>query len=298
VPLALAAYWLAQRHRRRYVARFPGVPTLAAVAGPESALRHLPTALFALALAVLAIALARPQATVAVAVERASVVLVTDVSGSMRADDVKPNRLEAAKRAARGFLDDVPDDLRVGSVAFASAPHSVEAPTEDHEEVASLIEGLSADGGTATGDALQAALRLFGKREKGRRPPSAIVLLSDGQTTTGRDPVAVAREARRQRVPIYTVSLGTHSGIITTPLGNRIPVTPDPETLAEIARTSGGKAFKAEDDEELDTIYERLGSRIGSKKEKREITAGFAAGGIVLLLAAAAASLRSIGRLP
>ena len=108
----------------------------------------------------------------------------------------------------------------------------------------------------------------------------------------------MAREARRQRVPIYTVSLGTRSGIITTPLGNRIPVTPDPETLAEIARTSGGKAFKAEDDEELDTIYERLGSRIGSKKEKREITAGFAAGGIVLLLAAAAASLRSFGRLP
>jgi Ca-activated chloride channel family protein len=298
VPLALAGYWLAQRRRRRYVARFPGVPTLAAVAGPPSALRHLPTALFALALAILALALARPQATVAVPVERASVVLVTDVSGSMRASDVQPNRLAAAKRAARSFLDDVPDQLEVGSVAFATAPHSVEAPTDDHEQVAALIEGLSADGGTATGDALQAALGLFEGRRKDRRPPAAIVLLSDGQTTTGRDPVEVAREAKRKRVPIYTVSLGTQSGSITTPLGNRIPVTPDPETMREIAKVSGGQAFEADDDDELDTVYERLGTRIGSKHEKREITAGFAAGGIVLLIAAAATSLRAFGRLP
>ena len=298
VPLVLGGLWLAQRRRRRYVARFPGVPTLTAIAGPDSARRYLPTALFALALAVLAIALARPQATVAVPVQRASVVLVTDVSGSMRAEDVRPSRLEAAKRAANSFLDDVPGELRVGSVAFSTSPHTVEAPTDDHDRVASQIEGLSADGATATGDALQSALRLFDERRKGRRPSAAIVLLSDGQTTTGRDPVEVAREARRQRVPIYTISLGTDSGSITTPSGARIPVTPDPETLEAIARTSGGRAFTADDAEDLDTVYEKLGSRIGSKQEKREITAGFAAGGLVLLIAAAATSLRAFGRLP
>ena len=298
VPLALAAYWAAQRRRRRYAVRFPGVPTLAGLVEGRSWRRHLPTALFALALAALATALARPQATVAVAVERASVVLVTDVSGSMKADDVDPSRLAAAKRAADGFLDDVPDELRVGAVAFATAPHTVEAPTDDHDEVAAVIGRLSANGGTATGDALDAALRLFDEPSGERRPPAAIVLLSDGKTTTGRDPVQVAREAGRRGVPIYTVSLGTDSGAVLGPYGQPIPVPPDPETLERIARASGGKAFSAEHSDELDTVYERLGSRIGTKHEKREITAGFAGGGIALLLASAAASLRVFGRLP
>jgi Ca-activated chloride channel homolog len=298
VPLAIAAYWLAQGRRRRYVARFPGVPTLAALVGPESWRRHLPTGLFALALAALATALARPEATVAVPIERASVVLVTDVSGSMRADDVDPSRLDAAKQAATGFLEEVPDELRVGAVAFSTAPYRVEAPSEDHEQVASLIDGLSADGGTATGDALAAALRLLDERQGGRRAPGAIVLLSDGRTTTGREPVAVAREAGRLEIPIYTVSLGTSSGTITGPYGHSTPVLPDPETLERIARASGGESFNAEDAKQLDTVYERLGSRIGTKQEKREITAGFAAGGIVLLIASAATSLRIFGRLP
>jgi Ca-activated chloride channel family protein len=266
--------------------------------GRESWRRHLPTGLFALALAALATALARPEATVAVPVERASVVLVTDVSGSMRADDVDPSRLDAAKQAAAGFLDEVPDELRVGAVAFSTAPHTVEAPSEDHEQVASLIDGLSADGATATGDALVTSLRLLDERQGGRRPPAAMVLLSDGKTTDGRDPVAVAREAGRLKVPIYTVSLGTNSGSITGPYGQSLRVTPDPETMGRIARVSGGQSFNAEDAEQLDTVYEQLGSRIGTKQEKREITAGFAAGGIVLLIASAATSLRVFGRLP
>jgi Ca-activated chloride channel homolog len=237
---------------------------------------------------------------VAVAVERASVVLVTDVSGSMAARDVDPSRLDAAKAAARRFLDRVPDDLQVGLVAFSTSPHTAKAPTEAHDEVRAAIEGLNAEGATVTGDGLAAALKQIGERDDRRgRPPAAMVLLSDGKTTGGRDPVGVAREAKRLRVPIYTVSLGTDEGTVPGgPFGDPIPVPPDPETMREIAEESGARAFTAEDAEELDTVYERLGSRIGSKQEKREITAGFAGGGLVLLGAALALSLRNLGRLP
>ena len=259
--------------------------------------RHLPAAVFAAALAVLALALARPQATVAVPVEQASVLLVTDVSGSMNARDVEPTRLDAARGAALDFLHDVPDEVRVGAVAYSTVPHTLDRPGTDRSSVEDLIENLSADGGTATGDALEQALELLGPREGAKRTPAAIVLLSDGETTAGRDPVEVAAEARRARVPIYTVALGTSEGVIQTPRGI-LPVPPDPETMREIAQRSGGRAFSADDAEGLDDVYDELGSRLATKREPREITAGFAAGGLVLLLLASGLALRSVGRLP
>ncbi len=299
VPVALGAYVLVRRRRRRYSVRFTGTPTLVAIVGSVPGWRrHLPAALFALALATLAVALARPEATVAVPVERASVLLVTDVSGSMRATDVEPSRLDAARSAALDFLDRLPEEAQVGTVAFSSVAHTLDRPGSDRDAVREVIENLNADGGTATGDALHQALELLGPREGEGRPPAAIVLLSDGETTAGRDPVDVSREARRARVPIYTVALGTPEGTIETPDGITIPVPPDPETMREIARASGGRAFTAEDAEGLDSVYESLGSRIGSRREPREITAGFAAGGLALLLAAAGLSVRGLGRLP
>lgn len=298
VPALLAAYVLSRRRRRRYAVRFPGVPTLTQLVDPVPRWRrHLPAALFALALAALAIALARPEATVAEPRERASVLLVTDVSGSMRATDVQPSRLEAAKAAALDFTREVPDGIELGAVAFSHFPHTLEQPGDDRARVEAVIEGLTADGGTASGEALSEALELLGPAQERGRPPAAIVLLSDGETTTGRDPVEVAREAREARVPIYTVALGTSSGVIETPSG-LLPVPPDPETMREIARVSGGRAYTADDSGGLSALYERLGSRITTKEEKREITAGFAAGGLVLLLAAAGSSLRGFGRLP
>ena len=260
--------------------------------------RHLPAGLFALALAALAVALARPERTVAVPLERASVMLVTDVSGSMQAEDVEPSRLEAAQQAALDFLDRVPDEVRVGAVAFSETPHTVDGPEGDRATVEELMEDLTAVGGTATGDALQQALELLGRREGSReRPPAAIVLLSDGKTTTGRDPVEVARDARRAKVPVYTVALGTPEGTIETP-GGPLSVPPDPETMRQIARASGGRSFTASDAEGLEAVYERLGSQVGTRAEEREITAGFAAGGLVLLLGAAGTSMRRFGRLP
>jgi len=302
VPLALLGLWLARRRHRGYAVRFPGTPTLAGLVGPEPRWRrHAPAALFLLALAGLALALARPERTVAVPVERASVVLIMDGSRSMRATDVDPNRLEAAQQAGRRFLDSVPDDLEVGFVGFSDSPHTLERPTVDHEEIRVTLDSLPADGGTATGDALDAALAMVaGQRPaKGKRPPAAIVMLSDGKQTLGIDPIPVARRAGKARVPVYTVSLGTTEGVVQADrFGGSLPVPPDPATMRRIARLSGGEAFKVEDSGELDKIYERLGSSVGTRKEKRELTAGFAAGGIGLLLAATALGLRWSGRLP
>jgi Ca-activated chloride channel family protein len=298
LPVLAAAYTWLRRRPGRYSARFPGVPVLAgAVAVTPLWKRHVPAAVVALALVALALALARPHATVAVPVERASVVLVTDASRSMLATDVEPSRMDAARGAAEAFLDGVPEELRVGAVAFSTTPRSVVAPSHDREAVRAHLASLEADGGTAAGDGLAEALRLLESNDD-RRPPAAVVLLSDGKTTTGRDPVDVARQARAADVPIYTVALGTAGGTITDSSGSILPVPPDPETMAEIAAASGGESFDVEDAEQLDAVYERLGSQIATRPEQREITAGFAAGGIALLVAAAALSLRAGSRLP
>jgi Ca-activated chloride channel homolog len=318
VPLVLGAQVLARRRARRYAVRFPAVTTLAPLLPRVSRWRRrLPLALFLLALASLALALARPQATVAVPREQASIVLVTDVSRSMLAEDVDPNRLEAARSAAERFLDEVPDEARVGAVAFSSVPHTIEPPTDDREAVKELVESLSADGGTATGEGLAKALDMVDGRDggaqddhpagdpgparvrrAGQRPPAAILLLSDGETTTGRDPIQVARHARRLGIPIHTVALGTRGATIETPTGALLSVPPDPRTMRRIAQLSGGRAFQADDGDDLARIYQTLGSRVATETEKREITVAFAAAGAILLSAAAALGIRSTARLP
>jgi Ca-activated chloride channel family protein len=164
-----------------------------------------------------------------------------------------------------------------------------------------VIDSQQAGGATDTGDALAVAIQaLENSANGGKLPPSSIVLLSDGRTTTGRDPVGVARQAAKLHIPIYTVSLGTQDALIPNPggFGPPVPVPPDPALLRDIARTSGGRAFTAEDDSQLSSIYKALGSQLGTKGKKREITAVFALGGIAMLLAAAAASGRIAGRLP
>jgi Ca-activated chloride channel homolog len=298
VPIAVAAHVLSRRRARRYAVRYPAVATLAPLLPRASTWRRrLPLALFLASLAALALALARPHATVAVPKEQASIILVTDVSRSMLADDVDPSRIEAARGAAQRFLEQVPDEALVGAVAFSSDPHTIEEPTDNHDDVESLIDGLSADGGTAAGDALAAALGLVdGPAEE--RSPAAIVLLSDGKTTTGRDPIPVARRARELGIPIHTVALGTRGATIVTPDGSLLPVPPDPETMRRIAEISGGRAFEVDDADELGGLYEDLGSRVATETEKREITAAFAAGGLLLLIASAALDVRATARLP
>jgi Ca-activated chloride channel homolog len=297
VPLMLAALALARRRPARYVVRFPALPTLAAVAPRAPRWRRIvPTALLCLALAGLTLALARPEATVAVPIERASVMLVTDTSGSMNATDVEPSRLAAAKASAERFLDRVPDELQVGLVAFSDAPHTVLRPTDDRAEVGAAVDRLAADGGTATGDALDSALRALGTRNDDS-PPAAIVLLSDGANQTGRDPADVAREAAAAGVPVYTVALGTADGQVEAG-GRVLAVPPDPDALREVATLSGGETFAAEDGNALDQVYERLGSQLATEREDREVTAAFAGGALLLLGASVALGLRRRARLP
>jgi Ca-activated chloride channel family protein len=301
LPVALIALAVSRRRARRYAVRFTAAPSLKLAGAVVPAWRRYLPALAALAaMAALVLALARPERTVAVPVERASIVLVTDHSRSMLAEDVDPDRMTASKRAARTFLDQLPGPIRVGAVAFSDFPDAIRAPSQDHDDARTVIDGQVADGATATGDALESAVELLRRERQGATKfPAAIVLLSDGKTTVGRDPVEVAAEAKNLGVPIYTVSLGTTDATVPNPgFGPPLPATPDPETLSQIARTSGGRAFSAEDDQELSSIYRTLGSRLGKKQRKREVTSAFAAGGLLLLLVAGASSVRRGARLP
>jgi Ca-activated chloride channel family protein len=266
--------------------------------------RHVPLAVMLLALAALVVAAARPQRSVAVVVERATIVLATDVSGSMLATDIAPNRLAAAQRAARAFVGSVPKKVNVGVMAFNQAPQVLQSPTTDRAAIDRAIGGMKVSGGTASGEAVLAALRTLGTRSgaAGTRPPAAIVLLSDGASTGGADPVAAARQAARQHVPIYTVALGTPQGTISVKRANGrgtyvVHVPPDPATLRRMAAVSGGSAFSVADAPRLDQIYRRLGSQLGRVHRTHQVTVYFAGGGLLLLLTGAAMSLRWFGRL-
>lgn len=280
-------------------------PALMANVAPTSPRwrRHLPLALYALALAGLIVAVAKPTKSVAVPDERASIMLVTDVSGSMTSTDIRPNRMRAARAAAQRFASDVPKRIRIGVMEFNENPRTLQAPTRDRALVKTALDKMTPSGGTATGEALKAALQLLRPQLRpGETPaPAAIVLLSDGKSVKGRDPLDVAKEAAKAKVPVYTVTLGTQGGTITVKKRDGSTETqavpPDTATLKQIATTSGGEAFNATDADQLATVYDRLGSQLGKKKEKREIVVWFVGGALVLFGVGAASSLTMFGRL-
>jgi Ca-activated chloride channel family protein len=308
VPLALAAYVVAQRRRRRFAVRYTNVDVLATVAARSAWTRHIPALLALLALAALLIALARPERTVAAEQRQAMVVMVTDVSGSMRATDVAPDRLTAAQEAGRALVDKLPRDFRLGLVGFSHTASLLVEPTTDKQRVRAGIEGLTANGGTAMGDGLALGLqaaRTPVSNELGvpQRLPSAIVLLSDGTNTAGReDPMTVAERARELRVPVYAVALGTATGTIEhTRLDGSTwtePVPPDAAMLQEIARETRGRFYQTADAQRLTEIYRGLGTRLATRREKQEVTAAFAGGGLALLVLGMAAAMARSGRLP
>jgi Ca-activated chloride channel homolog len=306
LPALVVWYGAQQRDRRRAAAAFAAPPLAASVTPYRPGWRrHAPLLAVLLALALLIVAAARPQTTVAVPIERASIMLVTDVSGSMQATDVKPTRLVAARRAADSFLAGVPKKINVGIMALSSKPRVLQSPTTDRAAITAALDQLKPRGGTGTGEAIQAAVRILSRApgDGGKRPPAAIVLISDGAATGKVDPVAAAQQARRLRIAIYTVALGTPQGTITVPRpggkgGTETrAVPPDPQSLAEIARASRGQAYTATDAERLRAVYEHLGSQLGHKNEKRQITTRFTGGALAVLLLGAAMSLHWFGRL-
>lgn len=311
LPLAVAAYGVMQRRRRADAATF-GNPALLGnlVTARPGWRRHLPPALLLLALGALVLALARPQRTVAAPTRQATVMMVTDVSGSMRATDVEPDRLSAAVEAGRALTDKLPDELRLGLVSFSDYAEQTVPPTTEREPVKQALDRLVADGGTAMGDALRRAVEsartpVPNRDGSGtRRLPAVIVLLSDGKNTTGNaNPLDVARQARQLKIPIYAIALGTAGGEIelTDPFSGTtqtIAVPPDPQTLREVARITGGRFFETAKAAELESIYANLGTQLSSRKEKREVTVAFAGGGLALLLVGGGLSLAWFGRLP
>jgi Ca-activated chloride channel homolog len=284
IPILVALYVRTERRPHSFA---PAALLPSVVRSRAGWRRHAAVVGYGAALAALVVSLAKPQTTVAVPTEQARVMIVTDRSGSMLAEDVAPNRLAAAKKAAGTFLDAVPDKVRVGAVAFNQRAEVLQSPTRDHDAVREALASVKAAGSTATGDAIKSALGALDGDA-----PAAIVLLSDGKSVRGSDPVQAAQEAKQRKIPIYTVALGTATGTIN---GGE-PVPPDPQTLAQIAKVAGGHAFTARDVDALDQVYERLGSQVATEKRKLEVTNLFAGGALGLMLLSALSSIRWLGR--
>lgn len=303
IPLLVSWYTREQRRRSQAAAVFVA-PALSPSVTPRRPRwrRHVPMLAFLVAITVLIVAAARPQRSVARPISNGAIMLGDDISSSMQATDVAPSRLGAARKAAQRFLDGVPSSVQVGLMEFARTPTVLQAPTTDHAAVkAALNQPARTSGGTAVGVAIQTAMRaLENVRVAGKRPPSAIVLISDGASNVGIGPISAARAAAAQHIPIYTISIGTPNGTIPIKTGKHTVTTPVPVSraqLAEIAKTSGGRTFMASDASGVSAAYAHLAARLGHKQVKEEITTSLAGAGLVLLLLGSALSLRWFGRL-
>jgi Ca-activated chloride channel family protein len=220
----------------------------------------------------------------------------------MDATDVAPSRLRAAQAAARALSKKLPEQFRLGLVSFNNAAEQLVAPTTDRSQVDAAVNGLKVHGSTAMGDGLQLGLqsartRIADIAGRSHRVPAVMVLLSDGKSERGVEPVDVADRAKKLKVPIYTIALGTQQGTLNRQ-GRSVPVPPDDVTLRDIAETTGGRFFAAPSAARLESIYENLGTRFSTRNEKQEVTAAFAGAALVLLLAGGILSLLRTGRLP
>jgi Ca-activated chloride channel family protein len=317
VPIVAFAAWWLERRRARYAVAFTNLELLASVAQPRRRpLALVPLLLFLLALASATAALARPRAIISTPSDRATVVLLVDVSGSMRADDVKPTRLDAAANAMSAFVDRLPKQVRAGLISFSSGPNILVPPTTDRTLMHEGIELLVPEGGTAIGDGLGVAVQTVKTtvgdvpRNKDGKIPGAIVLLSDGAQTRGTlTPLQGADLAKKAGIRVFTVALGTNHGTLGAGAfgfgqsgglfpGGRFPVRPDPVTLAAIARVTGGQTFRAQSAEKVERVYKELGASIARRHTSREITSWFTGAAAMLLLGSLGAARLTGGRLP
>jgi Ca-activated chloride channel family protein len=299
VPALIALYLWRDRGRRAFSARF-GNPDLMpnVVDRAPGRRRHVPIAVLLVALGAMIVGVARPHATLTVKREEATVVLALDTSRSMKSTDVAPTRLGAARGAAEQFIEDVPEKFRIGVVGFASRAGVAVPPTDDRTLVREALASLEPGEGTALGDAIVLSTKLGqGQRSADGEttPPTSVLLISDGTQDGGSTTLEEAeQQARELAVPVYTVLVGTPTGTIEETLTGgyrriiQVPTTPD--ALREIAQETGGEFFTATDPKELSVVYENLGSKLGEKRESRELTDVFAAGAVVLVLAGFALS--------
>ena len=328
-PALVALYVYAQRRRRKYALRYASLSMVKEALGSGPGIRrHIPPALTLVALTFMLIGVARPYAELQVPSQEGTVVLAMDVSGSMNADDVKPNRLEVSKAAAKAFVAKQSEHVRIGVVSFASDASIVQSPTTDKELVIQAIDRLRTQRATAIGRGILVSLdAIFESSEEelpstkwlrpdlqpapGEAGPSAspqarsipraaatIVLLTDGQNNQYPPPLTIVEEASSRGVRVYTIGLGTPEGTVLRIGGRGIRTRLDEETLKRVAALTDAEYFNAQNEEELRSVYENLTTELVLRKEKAEVSALFAAGAALLTVLAAALSLRWFGRLP
>jgi Ca-activated chloride channel homolog len=334
VPLVVAAYVIALRRRKKAALRYASLDIVREAVGAEPSLRrHVPPALFLAALVLLIAAVARPAAVVRLPSDDKTIILAIDVSGSMRAEDVQPNRLAAAQAAARQFISHQPSGTKVGLVAFAGTAALVQPPTRGRDDLLAAIDRLDLQRATAIGSAILVSLKgifpdaefdlrasnpriawgrsggaapLEPKRDAqkpqaGPVPPgsyasAAIILLTDGVTTTGPDPIEAAHMAAERGIRVFTVGVGTTQGEILRGDGWSMRVRLDEQTLKTISDLTRGEYFRAETATDLKRIYGSLNSKLVLEKKETEITALFSAAAALLALASALLSLAWFNR--
>ncbi|MBA4177379.1 MAG: ABC transporter ATP-binding protein [Leptothrix sp. (in: Bacteria)] len=329
LPALVALYFWVLRRKRKTTVRLASINVARLAAGPGPGWRrHVPPALLLLALAALLLAVARPTAILTLPLAERTIMLAMDVSGSMRAEDVKPNRLVASQEAAKAFVNNLPREVRVGVVSFAGTAAVVQAPTDSRDDVLKAIDRFQLQRGTATGSGIILSLatlfpddgieiqHVTGQRNfpgsgtgiakkeakaftpvpAGSYSSAAVIMLTDGQRTTGPDPLDAAKMAAERGIRVYTVGIGTTSGEIIGFEGWSMRVKLDEETLKNISVLTHGEYFYAGTAEDLKKVYESLSSRMVVERKETEITALFAALGALLAVTAAGLSLWWFGR--
>ncbi len=318
VPALALIYVSMQRRRQRYALRYASVSLVQQAVGSGPGLkRHIPAALYLLALAALSIALARPHASIPTPTSTGTVVLSIDVSGSMFAQDVEPNRMEATKVAARDFVENQPSGVKIGVASFSDFGALVAPPSDDRRQALESISRLRPQRGTNIGAGLAVALdAIYEEQADGEpiitseptptqapgevlsAPPASIVLVSDGQSNTGSDPLELAQEAARNGIKIYTVGIGTPEGTVLRIQGRNVFTRLDEETLKQMADMTGGRYFNAQDEKDLNEIYDDLSRERVIENKDTEVTFAFAGAALVLSMLAGGLGLVWFNRLP
>ena len=301
VAALTGSYVWVQLHRKTYAVRFTNVALLKSVApNAPGWRRHLAATAFLLCLLVLALGMAKPSTDVKQPLERATIVLDLDVSLSMQATDVDPDRITAAKAAAKQFVDELPSSYNLSLVSFAKSATVVVSPTKDHTQVKDAIDGLQLQESTAIGEAIYASLQAIQSVPAdgtSGAPPARIVLLSDGYTTYGRPNDEAAKAAATAKVPVSTIAFGTQEGVVDLN-GTRTPVPVDRDALQAIAQQTSGQFYSAVTAEQLRDVYRDLGSSIGYRTTPKEVTQWFVGAALLFGFAGAVMSLLWTSRLP